>query len=119
MKKLPLIYAIVSLPLLLLTGCDGTTTQQNTNRTASNMQETSETGIDDSALEQQVTTALQRDPLFRNGDVTVSSLQGQVTLNGEVATREHISKAEDIARRIQGVNAVTNKLVMKSANTQS
>lgn len=121
MKKLPVIYAILSLPLLLLTGCDGMSNPQSTNPTASDMQAANETGVgvDDRALEQQVTTALQRDPLFRNGDVAVSSLQGQVTLSGAVATSEHVSKAEDIARRVQGVSAVTNSLVLKSDNSQS
>lgn len=118
MKKLAFIYAAFSLPLLTLAGCDDMKVQHPLNRSASDTQEITATDIEDSALEQYITTALLRDPLFRNGHVTVTSHRGQVTLHGTVTTQEHIVKAEDITRRIQGVTAVINSLSLKSANTQ-
>ncbi len=119
MKKFPLFYAtVLSLPLLILAGCDGMNNQRTTNPTAaSDGQKATTAYIDDSVLKRDVTTALQRDPVFSNGDITVSSLKGQITLTGFVATREDITKAADIAKKVQGVTGVTNSLILKPAST--
>ena len=116
MKTAPLIYVILSLPLLL-TGCDGMNKEPTYTGAASDTPPSSTNVPADSILEQQVNTAIQRDPLFRNGDVSVSVMESTVRLSGRVATPEHIAKAEEIARNIQGVKAVSNDLVLSGAGT--
>jgi len=44
-------------------------------------------------------------------------MESTVRLSGRVATPEHIAKAEEIARNIQGVKAVSNDLVLSGAGT--
>ena len=57
-----------------------------------------------------VRNALSADPRIKPDDVTVFVDRGMVTLRGEVDTLKAKRKAEDIARNINGVWRVTNRL---------
>lgn len=120
MQKLHLMLITASLLLLTLAGCDGVNAKKTTDYKATSEQsKTIPAHLDDILLKREVTTALQRDPLFGNGDIMVSSLQGQVTLEGNVDSQAAIVKAADITRKVPGVTFVTNKLTVKATDNKS
>lgn len=120
MQKLHLMLTTASLLVLTLAGCDGVNAKKATDYTAASDQpKTIPAHLDDILLKREVATALQRDPLFNNGDIIVSSLQGQITLEGSVGTQAAIAKAADITRKVPGVTFVTNKLAVKAIDSKS
>ncbi|MDP5131321.1 MAG: BON domain-containing protein [Paraglaciecola sp.] len=119
MKILPVIYVIFSLPVLLLTGCDDMNKQPTYTGLNGDKPATTAALPTDDMLEQQVNTGIQRNPLFKNGDVSVLVLDSHVTLSGQVTTPEHIVKAEEIARNVQGVKRINNRLLLSAAVTQN
>jgi osmotically-inducible protein OsmY len=115
MQKLHLIFIPLSLLLPGLTGCDSSNDKKTTdNMAASDQSTTLPAHLDDILLKREVATAIQREPLFNNGDIMVSSLQGQITLEGSVDNQAAIVKAADITRKVPGVTFVTNKLTVKA-----
>jgi hyperosmotically inducible periplasmic protein len=62
---------------------------------------------DDAALTQSVQTAVQSMP-----GVTVSVLEGVVTLSGEVENQGMIAQAEEAAKKVEGIKSVTNSLTV-------
>ncbi|GHG59962.1 hypothetical protein GCM10010919_02960 [Alishewanella longhuensis] len=120
MKKLTLMLTCTSLVVMSLAACDGSKANKlNDYSTASDQPKAEPAHLDDILLKREVTTALQRDPLFGNGDIIVSSLQGQITLEGSVDSNAAITRAAEISRKVKGVTFVTNKLVIKATETKS
>ncbi|WP_321924799.1 BON domain-containing protein [Paraburkholderia guartelaensis] len=66
----------------------------------------------DRALARAVRRALSRAQGFNVSGVFVRARSGAVTLSGTVRTGDQIRQAEDVARSVQGVNSVTNKLTL-------
>lgn len=87
----------------LQTGCAGTATRESTGEM-----------IDDAAITTKIKTAFVRDPVVKALDVKVDTFKGTVQLNGFVDTAEQKARAEEIAKTVQGVAAVENKLSVKS-----
>lgn len=65
--------------------------------------------VDDAALTTKVKSALVGDASVNGGDISVSSTAGEVTLSGTVPA-EQITKADAIARSVEGVTEVINSL---------
>lgn len=65
--------------------------------------------VDDAALTTKVKSALVGDASVNGGDISVSSSAGEVTLSGTVPA-EQITKADAIARSVEGVTEVINSL---------
>ena len=65
--------------------------------------------VDDAALSTRVKSALVGDASVNGGDISVSSTGGEVTLSGTVPA-EQITKADAIARSVEGVSEVINAL---------
>ncbi|WP_332675140.1 BON domain-containing protein [Aromatoleum sp.] len=65
--------------------------------------------VDDAALTTRVKSALVGDASVNGGDISVSSSGGEVTLSGTVPAAQ-ITKADAIARSVQGVSEVINAL---------
>lgn len=65
--------------------------------------------VDDAALTTKVKSALVGDASVNGGDISVSSAGGEVTLSGTVPA-EQITKADAIARSVEGVTEVINSL---------
>ena len=65
--------------------------------------------VDDAALSTRVKAALVAETDLNAGDIEVSSTGGQVTLNGSVPA-EQITRADSIARGVEGVAEVINSL---------
>lgn len=66
----------------------------------------------DRALSRAVRRALSRAPGFNVSGVFVRARDGAVTLSGTVRSGDQIRQAEDVARSVQGVNSVSNKLTL-------
>ncbi|WP_309249162.1 BON domain-containing protein [Paraburkholderia sp. CNPSo 3281] len=67
---------------------------------------------EDRALARAVRRALSRAQGFNVSGVFVRARSGAVTLSGTVRTGDQIRQAEEVARSVQGVNSVSNKLTL-------
>ncbi|HKA44280.1 MAG TPA: BON domain-containing protein [Burkholderiales bacterium] len=70
------------------------------------------TAVDDTAITTKVKSALAADREVSATSVHVKTTNGTVNLSGEVKSREEKRKAEEIARKVNGVHAVSNDLVV-------
>jgi hyperosmotically inducible protein len=68
------------------------------------------TAAEDTALTAKVKTALHDDAATKDSTIHVSTVAGEVTLRGKVATAEISDKAQAIAQNTSGVKGVKNKL---------
>lgn len=71
--------------------------------------------IDDKSLTMRVHDALADNAEYKFHDVNVTSYRGTVQLNGFVDNSDQKSKAEDIAKGVQGVKDVQDNLSVKPA----
>lgn len=69
--------------------------------------------IDDTAIHTKVKTALLNDPVVSGKAINVDVSRGVVTLDGAVNGDVEKRKAEEIARGVDGVRSVENKLVVR------
>ncbi|MFM0377912.1 BON domain-containing protein [Paraburkholderia strydomiana] len=67
----------------------------------------------DRALRRKVYAAIVKHKEIRAGDISVIAKDGAVTLNGTVTDAAQISQVADIAKAVDGVTSVTNKLAVK------
>jgi osmotically-inducible protein OsmY len=108
MKKIQ--TCLLSLALLggvastaLFTACSATATRQSTGEY-----------IDDTAVTAKVKSAFVSDDTVKALDVQVETFRGVVQLSGFVDSQVQKSRAEEIARGINGVRDVTNNIQLKS-----
>ncbi|MFC0399734.1 BON domain-containing protein [Paraburkholderia rhizosphaerae] len=66
----------------------------------------------DRALAKAVRRALSKTPGFDVSGVFVKARGGAVTLSGSVKDGSQITQAEEVARSVQGVTSVSNKLTL-------
>ena len=71
------------------------------------------TVVSDASISTKVKAALAGDPDVKATDVQVETFKGTVQLSGFVDSRENISRAVDLARRVDGVRDVKNDLIVK------
>lgn len=90
---------LLSLPLLTVTGCD-------------NMSETQTQPhlLNDNSVNLAVSEALERETWFSQSNIEVTSLDGQVTLNGTVASMQDKNRATEVVTKVNGVKDVNNEL---------
>ena len=75
-------------------------------------QRTAGQAVDDVTIGTKLKAALAADPDLSALKINVDTTQGAVRLRGEVKTIALRRKAEDLARRIEGVKSVDNQLVI-------
>jgi len=68
------------------------------------------TNVDDTKITSEVKTKLAGDKMASLTRVSVTTVNGNVSLTGVVPTGADRARAEDIARRVTGVTQVTNNL---------
>jgi hyperosmotically inducible protein len=108
MKKQNLICLYLALCLGLpvvtgmLTGCAGDRYTRSTGQY-----------IDDKTLAIRVANALRDTPEYKLNSVTVQSFRAVIQLSGFVNTADQKRKAEDIAKRVEGVQRVENNITVK------
>jgi osmotically-inducible protein OsmY len=69
--------------------------------------------IDSAAITTKVKAELIRDPVTKAGQISVETFKDVVQLSGFVDSTASKSRAEQIARNVQGVRSVKNDLVVK------
>ena len=69
--------------------------------------------VDDQSLKVRVDDALHDNPEYKFGGVDVDVFRGTVQLSGFVDTDDQKSKAQDIAKGVQGVKNVVNNITIK------
>lgn len=94
---------IAAATLLLSAGCSGGDADRSTGQV-----------VDDTAITAKVKTALAQDPAVKAIEVKVDTYKGTVQLSGFVSTAEEKSRAETIAKTIEGVKTVDNKITVKT-----
>jgi len=69
--------------------------------------------VDDKALAASVRNALDNNPDYNYGEVSVTTYRGTVQLSGFVNTADQKSKADDIARHVPNAKDVLNNISVK------
>lgn len=69
--------------------------------------------LDDKTITSTVKHDLNREPVYKFGDVDVKTFDGVVQLSGFVDTNEQKQRAGDIAQRAEGVTQVVNNITLK------
>ena len=69
--------------------------------------------IDDSLITGKVKAALVADPDLKATEINVETFKGTVQLSGFVSAPEHIPKAVQLVRGIEGVKSVKNDIAVK------
>ncbi len=83
-------------------GCAGTSKRESTGEY-----------IDNSVLTSKVKTAIFNDPMLKVLQINVESFKGVVQLSGFVDSAQAAARAVDVARSVEGVKAVKNKMSVK------
>ena len=86
----------------VVTGCAGNRYQQSTGE-----------HIDDRATSMRVKHALGDDPQYKYSMVEVKTFKGVTQLSGFVDTRDQKKRAEEIAKRTEGVRELQNNISVK------
>ncbi len=69
--------------------------------------------IDDTLITGKVKAALVADPDLKATEINVETFKGTVQLSGFVGAPEHIPKAVQLTRNIEGVKGVKNDMAVK------
>jgi osmotically-inducible protein OsmY len=107
--SVPTLVALLALggaAATLSSGCAGTSTRESTGEY-----------IDDASITTKVKAAFVKDPVVKALQVNVDTFKGTVQLSGFVDTAEQKSRAEQVARGINGVANVKNNITVKAAGT--
>lgn len=83
-------------------GCAGTSTRESTGEY-----------IDSSVLTSKVKTAIYNDPMLKVLQINVETFKDVVQLSGFVDSPEAAARAVEVARSVEGVKAVKNKMSVK------
>lgn len=83
-------------------GCAGTSTRESTGEY-----------IDSSVLTSKVKTAIFNDPMLKVLQIDVETFKDVVQLSGFVDSPEAAARAVEVARSVEGVKAVKNKMSVK------
>ena len=75
------------------------------------------TTIDDSAITTKVKSALLADAEVKGLDIKVETNKGEVQLSGFVDTQAQIDRAVSVAKGVEGVKNVDNKMSLKTPTT--
>lgn len=98
--------------LVLASGCDSR--QKDATASAPAVPATSVgTEIDDSIFTTKVKSALLADPDVKGFDLKVETRKGEVMLSGFVDNQAQADRAIQVAKNVEGVKAVSNKMSLK------
>jgi len=71
--------------------------------------------VDDALLTARIKTRMAADGRISPTRVNVDTLNGDVTLKGEVPTQDEKNAAEEVARKVEGVKSVSNQITVNPA----
>jgi osmotically-inducible protein OsmY len=69
--------------------------------------------VDDSVITTKVKTAIFEEPTLKTMQINVKSYKGVVQLSGFVDSAKSVTKAGEVARRVENVVSVENDLLIK------
>ncbi len=72
--------------------------------------------VDDSVITTKIKTKLLADDEVKSTDISVETVGGEVSLSGFVDNQRQVERAVEIARGVEGVKKITNKMSVKVAN---
>jgi hyperosmotically inducible protein len=75
------------------------------------------TDVDDSAITTKVKSALLADADVKSSDIKVETRKGEVQLSGFVDSQAQIDRAIAVAKGVEGVKKVDNKMSLKTTST--
>ena len=75
--------------------------------------------VDDAMLTARIKTQMTADGRISPTRVNVDTVNGDVTLKGEVPTQEEKMAAEEVARKVEGVRNVSNQIIINPATAGS
>ena len=78
---------------------------------------TAGTQLDDTVITTKVKTAIMTDADARGADTSVQTRKGEVMLSGFADTQAQIDRQVALAKAVQGVQSVDNKLMVKSGTS--
>ena len=107
-SKSTLFLTVAACSLLMASACTSTRTQKSPGET-----------IDDGVISTQVNTALVGDSLTKAYNIDVEVFKGRVQLNGFVGSSAERNQAVALARKVNGVNAVDNNLLLRGEKRTS
>ncbi len=98
-------YSILAIVVLFLSlmACHATPTRESTGEY-----------IDDSSITTKVKTALLGEKQVSSGSISVETFKGAVQLSGFVANAEQVTRAGEVASKVEGVKVVHNNLIVKT-----
>lgn len=110
---------ILSLILASLAGCATTDDQSDTRASTRDEDKGQAPGayIDDSMITTKVKAAILNEPGLDSAEINVETYNGTVQLSGFVESQNDISRAVEVARRVEGVRSVKNDMRLKSSSS--
>lgn len=108
MKRKLILFSLAAVTAVSFVGCATDNADPNSHK------RTTGRYIDDKMLIGKVKGALDGNEVYKFPDVKVNTYNGTVQLTGFVGTAEQKQKAEEIARNVQGVHVVQNRIAMKA-----
>jgi hyperosmotically inducible protein len=100
---------VVAASVLGIAGCGDTRGLQGAATTR-----TIGTAIDDNVIKAEVKSALFADPDVKAFDLKVDARRGEVQLSGFVDNQAEIDRAISLARNVEGVTSIDNKVTLKT-----
>jgi hyperosmotically inducible protein len=104
------IAAAAALAGLSLAGCNRPDTPADKKVTAG-------TELDDAVITTKVKTALMTDNVGKGGDTSVETRKGEVLLSGFVDSQAQADREVQLAKSVDGVQSVQNKLMVKDGKS--
>jgi len=104
------VAAAAALAGLSLAGC-------NRPETPADKKVTAGTELDDSVITTKVKTALMTDNVGKGGDTSVETRKGEVLLSGFVDSQAQADREVQLAKSVEGVQSVQNKLMVKDGKS--
>jgi hyperosmotically inducible protein len=119
------VLTITLIGALSIAGCGKTedkgpkpgTAPETKSETAPEAKTTVGTDIDDNAITTKVKSALIADEIVKGLDIKVETRKGEVQLSGFVDNQTQIDRAISVARGVEGVKNVDNKMSLKTTET--
>ncbi|MEZ7198020.1 BON domain-containing protein [Pseudodesulfovibrio karagichevae] len=103
MKKRSSIIVFLLVALMALTlGCASTRTHEGTGEY-----------VDDSVITTKVKAMIFDEPTLKSSEINVETFKGVVQLSGFVSSQANIDKAVEVARKVNGVRSVDQKMRVK------
>lgn len=94
---------ILAFGLTLMIGCCGMHRKS----------ESADRYLDDSVITTKVKSAILGDPSLKVMQISVETYRGRVQLSGFVDSPQSARRAEEVAKRVEGVKEVNNNLIVK------